>query len=408
MALSSARPATLVLSVLTVAAAALMWLNQPAAPPQPMPVVRDVRQPRRPVKEAAAPDERPRMVPLEAYSAPTEDERAAAPSIEATPSIEDVVSRVTPAVVLVEAGGGRGSGFFVSPDTLITNVHVVNGASSVTIRNGNGTSMPARVDATSRQFDLAVLKVPGAPAPATIPLGSAKNIRVGQEVIAIGSPLGTLQNTVTRGIVSAVRRSGNATLVQTDAAVNPGNSGGPLLDRTGAVIGITTMGYADRQGLNFAVAVDHAAALLQGRPEPMPLPSIPSSTHPAPPSPAMPTEAEQQRSNGTAALERTLAQAAARADALDDYWRQFRSRCYEGEIAGGFGREWFALFEPRAMRGLVAPGCEDALETARRHAAQIAEAVAAAEEAARRDGVYPGVRRDARRKYRLDYAGWDR
>src|SRR5207237_3250742 len=93
----------------------------------------------------------------------------------------------------------------------------------------------------------------------------AATVRVGQEVIAIGSPLGTLQNTVTRGIVSAIRETGNATLVQTDAAINPGNSGGPLIDRNGAAIGITTMGYMQRQGLNFAVAIDHARALLEGR-----------------------------------------------------------------------------------------------------------------------------------------------
>ena len=72
-------------------------------------------------------------------------------------------------------------------------------------------------------------------------LGSASGVRVGQEVIAIGSALGVLSNTVTRGIVSAVRRAGDVTLLQTDAAINPGNSGGPLIDRSGQVIGINTM-----------------------------------------------------------------------------------------------------------------------------------------------------------------------
>ena len=69
-------------------------------------------------------------------------------------------------------------------------------------------------------------------------------------------------------IVSAIRQTGEATLVQTDAAVNPGNSGGPLLDRAGTVIGITTMGYTDRQGLNFAVGIEHAGPLLEGRAPP--------------------------------------------------------------------------------------------------------------------------------------------
>src|SRR5213596_3868254 len=97
-------------------------------------------------------------------------------------------------------------------------------------------------------------------------MGSAMRARAGQEVMALGSPLG-LQNTVTRGIVSAVRQVGALTLVQTDAAINPGNSGGPLLARNGEVIGITTMSMrsAVAQGLSFAVAIDHAAALLAGK-----------------------------------------------------------------------------------------------------------------------------------------------
>ena len=171
-----------------------------------------------------------------------------------------------PAVVLVETSSGRGSGFFVSADTLITNVHVVGSNSSVTIRRMGGATAPARVAAASPEFDIAVLKISSPEAgQAVISLGSALNARVGQDVIAIGSALGTLQNTVTRGIVSALRQSGSATLIQTDAAINPGNSGGPLLDRAGVAIGITTMGYSGRQGLNFAVAADHAMALLEGR-----------------------------------------------------------------------------------------------------------------------------------------------
>src|SRR5205809_1676816 len=97
-------------------------------------------------------------------------------------------------------------------------------------------------------------------------LGSGMQARPGQEAMALGSPLG-LQNTVTRGIVSAVRQVGALTLVQTDAAINPGNSGGPLLGRNGEVIGITTMSMrsAVAQGLSFAVAIDHAEALLAGQ-----------------------------------------------------------------------------------------------------------------------------------------------
>ena len=79
------------------------------------------------------------------------------------------------------------------------------------------------------------------------PDGQRALAKPGQEIIVIGSALGTLQNSVSRGIVSGLRNSGGATLVQTDAAANPGNSGGPMLDRSGAVIGITTMGYTERR-----------------------------------------------------------------------------------------------------------------------------------------------------------------
>jgi len=344
----------------------------------------------------------------EVESAPARSAPAAPAPVLAAASLEDVVSRVMPAVVLVETPAGRGSGFFVSLDTLLTNVHVVGSSSSVTIRRMSGATLSARVAAVSPRFDIAVLKV-SVPEPnqATIALGSASNARVGQEVIAIGSALGTLQNTVTRGIVSAVRQSGSLTLVQTDAAINPGNSGGPLLDRTGTAIGITTMGYAERQGLNFAVAIDHAQTLLEGR-----TPAAPEAGSPAADlrslSPAVVSEAERARAAGTRTYEQTLVQLARRAEGLDDYWRRFRASCYEGRVTGSFDREWYAIFDQRAMQGAVAPGCGNSFADIRRLATDIRDAVIAAEEAARQADVYPGTRRDARRKYRLDYAGWDR
>ena len=90
-----------------------------------------------------------------------------------------------------------------------------------------------------------------------LPLGQVASVRTGQEVIAIGSALG-LQNTVTRGIVSARRQAGRVVLLQTDAAINRGNSGGPLLDRNGVVLGVTTLKMGGQaEGLGFAVAADH-------------------------------------------------------------------------------------------------------------------------------------------------------
>jgi S1-C subfamily serine protease len=339
------------------------------------------------------------------------DTAAAHPVAEASPaSLEDVIGRVMPAVVRVETSGGTGSGFFVEPDTLLTNVHVVGANTSVTIRRAGGSTALVRVAATAPDFDIAVLKLSNPlPDQATIPLGSLSTIRVGQEVIAIGSALGMLQNTVTRGIVSGVRRIGPALLVQTDAALNPGNSGGPLLDRTGTAIGISTAGFRQSQGLNFAVSIDHARALLNGSPQAAPAAAVTSSE----PSlralnPAVPSPADQDRMQATRAYEQLLAQVARRADGLDQAWRTFRKSCYEGAVVGTFDHEWFALWEPRAMQGAVSPGCGVYFGDIKTQANDIRNMALAAEEAARQADIYPGVRRDLRRKYRLDYAGWER
>jgi len=325
-------------------------------------------------------------------------------------SLEDVVGRVMSAVVRVETSSGTGSGFFVAPDTLLTNVHVVENNLTVTIRRPDGATASARVATTAPDFDIAVLKVSNPlPNQVTIPLGSIATTRVGQEVIAIGSPLGMLQNTVTRGIVSGVRRVGSATLVQTDAALNPGNSGGPLLDRNGTAVGVNTMGFRGTQGLNFAVSIDHARAVLDGRPQPAaPNAGAAQDNSLRMLSPALPSESDQQREKGLRAYEQTLAQLARRADDLDDYWRRFKAKCYEGSIGGSFDREWFAIWDPRAMKGAVASGCGSAFSDVQRTAGDIRDQVIAAEEAARHRDVFPGLRRDLRRKYRLDYTGWDR
>ncbi len=182
--------------------------------------------------------------------------------------LEDIIARVLPSVVSIQAGRGRGTGFFVRPDIVLTNAHVVGGQSSVQLVAGART-YTARVTDVSTSSDLAVLQVFNADArqPA-LRLGSVTGLRAGQEVIAIGSALGVLSNTVTRGIVSAVRDTGSVTLIQTDAAINPGNSGGPLVDRAGVVIGVNSMRIAASrggEGLAFAVAIDHAVQLLGGQ-----------------------------------------------------------------------------------------------------------------------------------------------
>jgi len=326
----------------------------------------------------------------------------ATPPADDTPSLEDVVSRVSAAVVLVENGNARGTAFFVTPDTLLTNVHVIRGAMSVTIRRNDGSTTTARVDRQAAEYDVAVLQISNpVPNQQTIRLISALNARPGGEVIAIGSALGMLQNTVTRGIVSAVRKSGSALLIQTDAAVNPGNSGGPLLDRKGNAIGITTMGFTERQGLSFAVAIDHAQALLAGRS----LTATPSAGSTATDfemlSPAQMSDHDQERAEGERQFDSAMMQLARAADALDDYWRQFRSSCYSGGVSGAYDREWLASLNPHGLQGPVATGCEGAFDRVKQEATAIRNAVIGADERARRADVLPGLRRQLREKYRF-------
>jgi S1-C subfamily serine protease len=386
------------IAVLVGIAGTTAW-NQRAATHVPPPAAPPVAQVAAHV-ERPAPSEPPK--PPDPGEKPRPDKDDPKRPEDDTPPLEDVVSQVSPAVVLVENAGARGTAFFVAPDTLLTNVHVIRGATSVTIRRNDGTTTTATVERQAPDYDVAVLRIANPmPSQATIKMISALNARAGREVIAIGSPLGVLQNTVTRGIVSAIRQSGRAMLIQTDAAVNPGNSGGPLLDRKGNAIGITTMGFTERQGLSFAIAIDHAQTLLSGHALP-PTEAVSSTADNFEMlSPAQMSEHDEERLNGQRQLEGSLQRLARAADALDDYWRQFRAECYGGGITGAYDREWLAVLNPRGLPGSVASGCEGSFATIRQRAAAIRDAVLAADEQARRADVLPGSRRQLRDKYRF-------
>jgi S1-C subfamily serine protease len=336
-------------------------------------------------------------------------EHAAAPDPPELP-LAEVISQSLPAVVRVETGDSLGSGFFIAPDTILTNVHVVGANALVTVRRAGGAVQQARVESSAPHLDIAVVKI-GNPNPdqPTLPLGSASRVRAGQEVVALGSPLG-LTNTVTRGIVSAVRQVGSLTLVQTDAAINPGNSGGPLIDRTGRVIGITTLGMrsAVAQGLSFAIAIEHAQAVLGGRRSADATGTPLTALNEAMIGGRAAGEADSERARASTAYEQAVAKLAQTANALDDRWRTFVRSCYSGDIAGGFDRPWFALWEPHAMQGSVAPGCAGTFGDIQRVANQIRSAVVSLDEAARQADVYPGTRREALRRHRLDYPAWTR
>jgi len=181
-------------------------------------------------------------------------------------SVSSVVERVGAAVCLIEVSdgqrGGHGSGFAIAPDGLvITNSHVVHHASRIVAHFPDGTKSSARLIGEDPTSDVALLRIDATEVP-FVPLGHSSALRVGQIAIAIGNPLG-FQATVTAGVVSALGRalpSANGRMIddviQTDAALNPGNSGGPLLNSRGEVIGVNTAIIPGAQGICFAVAAD--------------------------------------------------------------------------------------------------------------------------------------------------------
>lgn len=247
---------------------------------------------------------------------------------------EEIVARARPAVVfiMVETDRGRfsGSGFFIDPSGyIVTNRHVIEDASRISVQIPDGRVLPAIIVRFSALFDVAVLKVDGSGFP-VLTFGDSDSVQQGQEVIVIGYPrasaLGSETATVTRGIISALRPAQG--YIQLDAAMNPGNSGGPVLNRRGEVVGIAVSSLREAALVNFAVASNLARTLLtqltavaipapRSSPSaqpPGPQPTPPPAPQPSPPSarPAgtmSPTLIRPGASIGMIALDMTIDQA---------------------------------------------------------------------------------------------------
>ena len=203
-------------------------------------------------------------------------------TIDESSATINVAAKASPAVVRITVGGSVDTSTGIIPETgvgsgviydsrgwILTNRHVVEGSDTLSVELNDGRVLRGTVYGIDTLTDLAIVKVEGTDLPVA-QLGQSSSLKVGQLVVAIGSPLGTYSNSVTSGIVSAKGRTittdGNENLnnlIQTDAAINPGNSGGPLLDAAANVVGINTAIAADSNGIGFAIPIDIARPIME-------------------------------------------------------------------------------------------------------------------------------------------------
>jgi putative serine protease PepD len=367
-------------AALAVVAGGLFWAARPPRGPAPESTSLMAADRQDGHRQAAPPLGEPPRVAIDPGDGAEDD--------TALLSTEEIVTRSMPAVVTVVTKDGLGSGFFVASDTVITNAHVIAGHTLVTVRRGGAYSRTARVQHASDDIDLAVLKldIPDFDQP-VLPLAGPNDVTVGADVVAIGSPLG-LANTVTRGIVSGVRRMNGTSLIQTDAAINPGNSGGPLLDRRGRVLGINTMKLGRGvEGVAFAVSIHYVPMMLGAV-------YVPRSA------------GDERREKGKQAYIESMRALAQRAEAVDANWKSFRASCDVGEGRPA-EREWFLLWDGRPTRMRPSASCGAWHGYFKESALSARSALQRHEAAARATGLLAEQTLSIRRRLNVTFPEWE-
>lgn len=372
------------------------------APPAAVPKAQPSQQP------AAQP---PIEVPPATEPTPPAAGAATPASPAAASSLADLVSRCSPAVVTIESAVGLGTGFFVTPNRIITNHHVVMQSTVVTLRLAGGQQSRGRVVRRSIEADLAMIESEVAFAGSALTLRPVSGVRPGEEVLAIGSPaLGrsALESSVTRGIISGIRSMEGITVIQTDAALNPGNSGGPLVDASGRVVGINTIKAIQQESIGFAVAADYAQALLDGQPVTAAAGSaragVSGRPTPIPAPPAAPSESEVQREAGTRQFEAEMEAVAPHVARFIKMVENYRDGCLQQRR----GQSWQTVEPAIASDSPASPDCVSLRSDIVSFKGEIKNALRAVSDVARRAGVYPGQMRSIMAKYGLSWEGWER
>jgi S1-C subfamily serine protease len=384
------RNAVVLVAVIAAMAATLVGagiFSRPAEPTKPTPPRSAASTSTVPAAEARLPELPP--PPRDELSADDDIARAPVERVSML-SVEEIVTRAMPAVVTVETSDGLGSGFFVAPGTVVTNHHVISGNTAVMLRRSGGYMKTAKVETSSPELDLAILKLDIVdPDQIVLPIAAPSDVHIGAEVVAIGSPLG-FANSVTRGVVSGLRERNGVRLIQTDAAINPGNSGGPLLDRYGRVLGVNTLKLVVRgiEGMAFAVSIHYARAMLG-------------------PGFAPKSDADERREDGVREYAGNVKALAQRADRVETNWKSFHSSCGTDPDAAPGNREWFGLSDGRRPPMQNSQSCRSWYDYFRESAVKTRDLLARYNAAAHAAGVSTDRMRVIRRQYNVDWPEWD-